>query len=165
MNAKGYFRFLRMLFYAMLSGQLIFAIVSLILIYSGSWQATIQSSTLFYAIILIAYLIAYYAFGFISKKLLSDIKSSSSISKKLNKYTSFVIIRYGLLEGVSFMASVFFLLTADLVFLAFALLVIFVFSRLYPDKNRVINESSLSLTEQKQLDNPDFMIDNFMMSK
>lgn len=162
MNVKSYFKVLNLLFYALLAGQLFFALIAFVLSYSGALRSAIASENMYYFIILIFVAGAYYGGNYLYKGLLKKIKTEDRLINKFDQMRSAFIIKFALLEAGSFISLVFYLLTMDYMFLIVALMVIFLFFISKMNKEKIVEDMGLSIEEKKILDNPDAIISSKM---
>ncbi len=162
MNVKSYFKVLDLLFYALLAGQLIFAFITLGLTYTNSWHAIIDTESMYYFMVLIVVAGAYYGGNYIYKSMMEKIKAMKNLLKKFDQMRTAFIIKFALLEAGSFISLVFYLLTADYMFLIIALSIIFLFFISKMNKEKIINDMNLSNQEKQVLNNPDAIISSKM---
>ena len=76
----------------------------------------------------------------------------------MTNYRGVIIVRYAFLEGPAFFAFVSALLTGNLIFLAFAGLVIIFMIYWRPTKSSVISDLELNQQEISIIENPDSII-------
>ena len=162
MNVKSYFKVLDLLFYALLAGQLLFAFITLGLTYTASWQATVDSQSMYYFMVLIVVAGAYYGGNYIYKGMMDKIKAMKNLLKKFDQMRRAFIIKFALLEAGSFISLVFYILTTDYMFLIIAFIIIFLFFISKMNKEKIINDMNLSSEEKQVLNNPDAIISSKM---
>lgn len=154
-NTVGeYFRQLQILFFAMLVGQILFALISYFVLKPELTADQDMAN-------LMLYLVPAMAIGaIIGSRLLFNqqiaaISSSTSLGEKLSQYRAASILRYALLEGAGLFALVSYLITGNIIFIGIALGVILFFLQFTPSINRVINELSLAGADQSAIQNSD----------
>ncbi len=162
MNVKSYFKILDLLFYALLAGQLLFAFITFGLTYTASWQAPVDSQSMYYFMVLIVVAGAYYGGNYIYKGMMDKIKAMESLIKKFDQMRIAFIIKFALLEAGSFISLVFYLLTADYMFIIIALMVIFLFFTSKLNKEKIMADMDLSNDEKQILLNTDAIISSKM---
>jgi hypothetical protein len=89
--------------------------------------------------------------GMLFKQLLGKIKNDASFEKKLEAYRSAMIIRYALLEGPSIFSTVAYLLSGNIIFLAFSGVMILAFLMNMPSRNKAAQDLNLSSIEADKL--------------
>jgi hypothetical protein len=162
-TVKSYFLAIKIIYYALIAGQLVFAFLTFYLIRSGLFDG--EQTEL---INIFIYIVPIFVIGglFIShllfKSFLNTARGKKNLYEKLAFYRSALIIRYALLEGPSFFAIVVYLLTGDYLFLGMSGLVILVFFTLKPTVERAINDLELHSEESYAINNPNTMINEIM---
>ena len=91
---------------------------------------------------------------FVFKQRLNTIQSTLSLSEKLMKYQTAVLIRSGCFEMPGLFGSVATLITGDLSFLLFTAIVIVLFLLLRPTVYTITTDLNLSQKERAILENP-----------
>ncbi|MEZ4902681.1 MAG: hypothetical protein R2822_13490 [Spirosomataceae bacterium] len=157
LSSRQYFKFLSLLYGLMLITQVGISTVMFFL-------RTTQSSALQNENLLdefFQYLVPSVAFimptlgWFFYKKSLQNIGKSESLSEKLSKYQSSLLLKYAFFEGPSIFASVAYFLTGNILLLGVCVLLILLFLTQNPTKNKLFNEIALSPLEESQLNNPE----------
>jgi len=92
---------------------------------------------------------------FISKKSLKSIKEHDSLSDKLSKYQSGLLLKYAFYEGPTIFAAVAYFLTGNFLFLGISLGLIAVFLLHIPTRSRLFMDVPLSLVEESKLNDPE----------
>ncbi|MBW6492446.1 MAG: hypothetical protein K0B15_14780 [Lentimicrobium sp.] len=137
---KSFQKSLSVIFFALLSGQVLFALVSLALRSSGFDLVHPEIRTWGFIIIPILVFSGFIASRFLSARLLEKARISEDMEEKYDHYKTALIIRLGLLETPSFFAIVAFLLTGERLFLGFVGMILFYFITLFPSDTRIISE-------------------------
>ena len=143
---------IRILYLALLAGQVIFALIVTLLVETGLLSGGNSSLTqkMQIAIIVIA-AGAIPASIFLFRKQLSDINSEEDLGKKLDKYRAVLIIRMALCEMPTLFAIIAYFLTHNRSFLWMIILLIFNFIFIYPSRQKIINQLQLNSSEQSSL--------------
>jgi hypothetical protein len=160
-TSKEYFKGLNIVYLALLVGQVFFILIALFLFYYARFNVGAAELSEFLIYIVPLFTIAgILASNFLYRKRISMIKLKQELPVKLDNFRSLVVVRLALLEAPSFFAIVAYLLTAQLIYLGFSALIIFVFLTVRPTRMRVISDLELNREEQKQINNPEAAIAN-----
>lgn len=159
-TSKQYFQSLLIIYFALLAGQLMFAVIAYFISSSngglGETDADfVQIGQIMVAVLAVTNLIISTQ---ISKALVSKAKDKNTLKEKLAGYRSALIVKYALLEGASMFASVFLLLTGEIFFFIVAVLIIGVFLLYRPSKEKTIAELQLHYTEVEKLEDENAMV-------
>lgn len=160
-SAKEYFRTLKILHFALAMGQLLFAGVTLLLVFgkNSSYQQNAIQELMVFAYLVPAFALAGLAASIlVFKNRLSKFKTFNSLDQKTAYYQTTQIIRWASIEGPSVLALVVFLLTGNLlIFGVFALLVLYIVS-LYPSRDKAIADMELNYNETQQINDDNTLI-------
>tara|TARA_B100000508_G_C11465884_1_gene282551 strand:- start:35104 stop:35592 length:489 start_codon:yes stop_codon:yes gene_type:complete len=153
-TSKQYLTSLRVIHFALLLGQIIFAAITLLL---GGDETNSQSgldSNLIIAPVLIVsgILIGY----FIEQNKLKNLDHRAPLKAKLDKYRTILITKYSLVEGAVLFSIVNYLLTSNFVFLIYALFGIAYMVFIGPSKRKLFVELKLSSDEQEKLNDSSY---------
>lgn len=141
----NYLRALSILYTGMLSGQIIFAALALVLVYTGSFSSMMPEAENIFFILAPALIISARLGGTaIYKKRIKEALNAGTVTEKLTIYRSAFITRCALLEGSVLFAIITYLLTNKIALLGFASGGLLLFYLLKPTKEKVINELQLS---------------------
>ena len=133
---------LRILFLALLLGQVLFLAITFLIRYiHGILLEAADLTQIFLIISLIGCTISHILSYQISKSKL----------QKMEQYRSILIIKLALLEGASFFTIICFQLTGDFIFSGIAALMIILFAAKMPTKDKIIFELELSTEEQRSI--------------
>jgi len=143
-------------YYALIAGQVFFALVSFYLQKTGMMDAGIKELRDIFLIIIPLFVVG----GFLGSRVmfktrLNAIKSQDNLISKMTAYRGALIIKYALLEGPSFFAIVVFLLTGDYLFLGLSGLIIVYFFLIRPTSEAAVNDLELSIMEVQFINDPD----------
>lgn len=158
-TSKEYLKTLQIIYYALISGQVIFGLVALFLRKMIGLDTGLQDLTDIFL-----YLVPVFIFGgYLLSRILfkSNLKTAinkSSLIEKMSDYRAALVIRYALLEGPSFFAIVVYLLTGSLIFLGMAGLIIVLFFTMKPTKERSVTDLQLNPAEEQSILDPDRII-------
>ena len=158
-TSREYFRFLQIIFYALLSGQLLLGIVFVINQYRNIIEPVnnMTDDIFIYAVPILAVACLTAAFFFFSLRI-NAIKKEPNLIKKMTDYRSLQIIRYSLLEAPSLFSIVVFYITANRLYLGLAGLIIIIFFYFKPSRDRAITELELNASETYKINDPNAVI-------
>jgi hypothetical protein len=143
---------IRILYFAMLAGQLLFAITIIALVETGF--VTGNNNSLLpigqVAVIVIA-IVSIPASFFLFRKRLSEIDPEEDLEKKLEKYRAALIIRLALCQMPTMFAVIVYFITNDHSFLWMIIILISNFLFIYPSNNKIISSLQLNSSEQSSL--------------
>jgi len=150
-NNPGYVRSLQILFFALLTGQiLVFTILWFVV--KPSTEPDIYQNPLDFAFIGI-WLVKQTTAFFVARKLTETARAERNFGEKLNTYRRAQIFRFALMEGAVLIALFgFFFVTANYVLLALAATGIAIFLLFVPTRSKIVGELELDLKEETMLD-------------
>ncbi|HRI20729.1 MAG TPA: hypothetical protein PLA68_07235 [Panacibacter sp.] len=147
-NTTNFAKALSILFTALLAGQIIFAVLAFVLIYSGSIQTSAPELENIFFILVPALIIAGRLAGTtLYKKKVQEALNTSTIQEKLNQYKAAFITRCALLEGPVLFAIIAYFITSKIELLAFAAGGILLFVMMKPVKEKIANELNIGVDE------------------
>lgn len=146
---NSFLKTMRIIFFALLAGQLIFIAIAFFIVTNNPPQS--QADDMFNIIVPILVGSGLFISNFMFRQLLGKIKYDSSFEIKLEAYRSALIIRYALLEGPSIFSTVAFLLSGNIIFLAFSGVMILAFMMNMPNRNKATQDLNLSSIETDKL--------------
>ena len=160
MTAREYFQSLTILHAALLSGQVIMAVIFYFFFNANQPPVTGREATGQMEVYLIGGLmiVGVLASSQLFNTRLQKVKNEESLSAKLAGYRSASILRYALLEAPSIAAIVMYMLTNNLLLLIFAGMIVILFLIYRPTKERVVTDLELSPSEQAKLDDPNAIV-------
>ena len=161
-TSEAYFKSLSLIFYALIAMQLITAAVLLVLKKTQEFPSRFEEKGdlmiyLLIAVVMVGF-VAAYLFYTSRCRALSELKDLKS---KMTGYRVTLIIRLAILEALSLMALVLFIITGDLVHIAVAGFVIIYSLKLRPVKSTIARDLNLSSTEQAKLEDPNEIVAEF----
>ncbi len=137
------------IFFALLAGQIIFIAVAFFTISNSTPQS--QPDDMLNIIVPVVVGSGLFISSLIFKQLLGKIKKDDSFEKKLETYRSALIVRYALLEVPSLFSTVAYLLSGNIIFLAFSGVLILAFMLNMPTRNKAAQDLNLSTNEADKL--------------
>jgi hypothetical protein len=152
-----YFKTINILFFALVTGQVVFALVLFFLNQTQEKVVFITPEihrTLTW--IAPALAVAGIAIGWlVFNSKLKSLQNMNSLAEKLKGYQSAMIIRFAFMEGPSLVALVFFYITGDYIFLGVSAFVILAFLFNRPSKSLIIRHLQLHDDERLLLEDPE----------
>jgi len=143
---------IRILYLALLIGQLVFAVIVTVLIESGILSIRNDSLVIPLQVIVLLFAVGGIAASiFLFRKKLSEINPEDELAKKLEKYRAALILRFALCEMPTLFAIIAYFITHNHSFLWITILLIANFISLYPSGSKIAGQLQLSSTEQSAL--------------
>lgn len=136
----NFFKKLQIIFYAILTGPSIFLTIVFFLNLQETEVKVFEQENLF---LIISGIIAFsnlFLANLVPKMLINKIQANESLDSKLQKYQSASIIKYALLEAPAIIATVGYLLTANVIFVGIALAMLLVLFLQQPNKTSIEQE-------------------------
>jgi hypothetical protein len=165
-TSREYFRALQIIFYALIAGQVSFALVSVFLNQMSDFSSGTEDLRKIFLIIVPVFVIGgYLGSRFLFKNNLKTARSRESLTEKMNDYRAACVVRYALLEGPSFLAIITFLLTGDYVFLGITGFIIAIFLTIIPSQDKAVFELELNPYEEQKIRDPDAVISELKLNK
>lgn len=156
---RQYFKALTVLHFALVTGIVLFTIISFVLQNTGSFAGGDPALAR-----LFLYIVPVLAVGCVIagnnqyKKQVNEIKDLQGLADKLNAYRAAFIKRDALMEGPALFAIIAYLLTGQMLLLAIAALLIAAFLYFRPTKDTLIKDLELSTDETIIIQNDDAII-------
>lgn len=157
-TVKDYFRANTIVHFSLIVGLVFFMLVSFFLNLSGEIQIP-EVHEIFKIVAPSVVLLAFIVSKMIYRQKIASLQEIPSITDKLNKFRSLMIIRNAILEGAGFLSIIGYMLTGNLLYAGLGLLVIFYMLILFPSKQRVITDLQLNTKEEDFINNPDSVLD------
>ena len=143
---------IRILYLALLAGQVIFALIVTVLVETGTLAG---GNNLLTTILQVALIVmaagAIPASFFLFRKRLSDINPEEELGKKLEEFRAALILRMALCEFPAMFAIIAYFITHDRSFLWMVIILIGHFLFIYPSNNKIIGSLQLNSSEQSSL--------------
>jgi anaerobic C4-dicarboxylate transporter len=146
---NSFLKTMRIIFFALLAGQIIFMAVAFFTVNNNPPQS--QSDDLFNIIVPVAIGLGLFMSSLLFKQMLAKIKKDDSFEQKLEAYRSALIIRYALLEVPSIFSTVVYLFSGNIIFLAFSGVMILAFLINMPSRDKATQDLNLSSIEADKL--------------
>ena len=146
---NSFLKTMRIIFFALLAGQIIFMAVAFFTVNNNPPQS--QSDDLFNLIVPVAIGLGLFMSSLLFKQMLAKIKKDDSFEQKLEAYRSALIIRYALLEVPSIFSTVVYLFSGNIIFLAFSGVMILAFLINMPSRDKATQDLNLSSIEADKL--------------
>lgn len=162
-TSQEYFKSIKIIYFALLAGQLIFLFITLYLNLELSFSQE-SSDILWDIFLIIALTLALNGFvtgQLIYKNRLKKIKKYTELKTKMGEYKGAFLIRLAMLEGATLFSIVIYLITANLMFIGIAGIVIIYFVYLNPTRDKISFDLELNSTEKLLIENPNEIISEF----
>ena len=158
MTSVRYLATLRILFYALLAGQLIFLVITFVLRSTGSFGAMPELEKIFVYIAAVLVAGGVIAGRKIYTTRIQALKAMPKLADQLNGYRAAMIIRCALLEGPVLFTIICYLLTGNQLLPGLAAITIAIFVTLRPGKEKLVRELELSSGAIAIVNNPDAVV-------
>jgi hypothetical protein len=135
-DSKNYLRANSILHFALLMGQIILAIVFIVI--TGKTEIILNpEGDLFFVLVPAFALAALFISGFMFKKLLVQANSKTTLAEKLSLYRPALLVRYAILEGASLFGLVAYFINANLFYVFVSAFVMGVFFYASSNKRKI----------------------------
>jgi len=140
---------IRILYLAMLAGQVVFAAIVTTLVETGILSRGLDSVTLVMQIAIFVFAAISIPASFILfRKRMADIGPEEDLGKKIEKYRAALILRMALCEFPTLFAIIAYFVTTNRSFLWMILLLIGNFVLIYPTRDKIIEQLQLNSSER-----------------
>jgi len=170
LTSKEYFKGINLIYYALISGVLIFFLITLFLNFTGNIPISdIDEDVLLINVLIITGLVFLAAgiFGgqiFFNNKLKKINEQKEDLLIKTAEYRSSLIIRYALIEGPAFFSIIGYFLTASYIFIVFVGIAIAIYIIvLKPTRERLIIDLQLDNIEKEKIYDPNAIISEIVL--
>jgi len=144
---------LQILYFALLTGQVLLGLVACFLVSRGFLNASLRSITYILLIITAFLSIGALAAGHVLfHKRLVRLRGQTDLAMKIQDYRAACILKWALFEFPCLLAIVFYLNTNQQAFLGLAGLLLLNFGSNYPSRNKVVGDLDLSSQEAELFD-------------
>jgi hypothetical protein len=148
MQSISFFTKLRILFFALLFGQTLFASIAYFIF--GMEEVPIGASTDTLVYVAVFASISAIGLGYTLKpKLIKTAASKTKLENKLAAYTSACTVQWAVLEGANLLNIVIFIVTSNRISLVFFLAILLVYIPTRPDLKKIAEELNLNREEEK----------------
>ena len=154
--SKTFFNHLRMIYLAILSSQLLFGLLLILL--HEKMKKDITDDTLeglLQYLVPAMIFIAYIAGQTVFRHKLGNAKMARDLAIKMNSYRTGLVVRFILLEGASLFSLVAYMLTGNIYYIGFSGLVLLYFLLLWPTRKKATEDMGLKRTEERKINDPD----------
>lgn len=159
LTSKSYFTSLKIIHFALTAGIAFFMLIAIVLQFTGFEPELKEMEMILLGITVFAAISGVFTGNLLFRKRLEQLVELKSLKEKLTGYQSALILKLALVEGPAFFSLVAYLLTANLLFPAITLVLIFVFILYAPGKDKLISDLDLSRKESEIFNNPDAAIE------
>jgi hypothetical protein len=143
-NTNKIFRNLNIIFLALISGQLIYFVIGIVLIQSVDIQYSGDLTTLFMYLIPLVNMLIILTIKFIYSRILSKINTDMSVEKKSQYYLNNNIFKLALLESANLINVSAMIFTGNYFFAGFFVIITALYFLNRPTKEKFITECNLS---------------------
>lgn len=158
-TSREYFKSLKIIYYALIAGQLFFASTSLYLQLSGNFDTEVKDIRDVFLYVVPLFVIAgIFGSNYIFKIKIKAAKNKPNLMEKMFDYRGALIVRYALLEGPSFFCIVVYLMTGDIVFMGMFVLIIIIFLTINPSRHKAAKNLELNINDEQLINEPDEVI-------
>lgn len=147
MKASEQIKPVKIIFFALLSGQIIFLFIALFLVQSGNVVPNENLFLIFFVVDLMIIVPGIVVGPMLYRSFISRVKSGMSLSEKFNLYKQGTIIKLALVEAPTIFSIVAYMLTGSLVFLIIAIGVLVLFFMHKPTIEKFAEDFNISLSE------------------
>jgi|GEM_PF-1873889 len=150
MKPSSFFTRLRILFFALLFGQTIFAAIAYFIFGMEELPEEASTDTLVYLAVFAS--VSAMGIGYtIKPRLIKTAASKPTLNEKLTAYTSACIVQWAVLEGANLLNIVVFIVTNNRIPLIFFLAILLVYIPTRPELKKVAEELSLNREDEKAI--------------
>lgn len=145
------FRQLKIIFFALAAGQVIYFLITLVLIQEEIVVINKDFSTIWGFLIPVLVVILVGASRLLYNRLINSNIKLSSESEKLKVYQTGNILKFALLEGANLISITFYMLTGDFLYAGMFIIVLGIFFVNFPGKEKFLMEFESSFPENKRI--------------
>ena len=158
-TSQQYFNTHKIIFYAFLLGQILFAL-AVFAVHNSNETAVVdqEASDVFIYVVPIIIIVDFVAGNFIQNLLLKSAKAKESLKDKMTAYTTITLVRLAFAEGASLFTIVVYLITANVIFAGCAVILILLFFTFKPSKEKAILELELDHADMLAVNDPNAVI-------
>lgn len=161
-TSSEYFRALKIVHFALTMGQVLFGIISFVVVTKNG--ATIADEFLnqgLFIVVPIFIIGAFIASIALFKKRIETVKTRNNLVEKMAEYRGAIILKLAPLEGGSFLSIIAYFITGNIIFLSLSALIILMFLLNQPTKEKAIADLELNFDEEKELNNPESIVSEY----
>lgn len=149
-DARSAYMALKLIYFALISGVLVFMAVSVVISRQGTVAATDIKDVLLIPVLIITFTTIPVGY-LISSRILAKIPADIELKERITKYHQVLLPRIATCEGSALLSLVSFLVTTNYLFLALAAISFMIMLLLYPSVPRLQADLNLSESEADQL--------------
>ena len=164
-SSKQYFSKLSIVHIALISGQIIFAVVAYFLVSSGAMQTDPSLVKTFNIVVPVMIGASVLASIVLFKTLVEQAKTQADIKNKMKAYRSALILRFALLEAPAIVALVGYVLTGQILYLGAAAIMIAISLVQRPSAATAIKDLGLDYSEAQLVEDPEAIIGEYTLSR
>ena len=158
-TTAAYFKAFNILFIALMTGQILFAIIIFILTAFTNGKIILQQEAQLFTYIVAALMFICIAINWsLFKKRIELIREEPELSKQLNDYRALYIMRFALAEVPTLFSIIIVFITGNQLIWLFVVIGILSGILLRPSKERLIKELQLGSDDTDKLNDPDAVI-------
>lgn len=159
LTSKQYFSALQLIHMALIAGQILFAAVIVFILNGEGFMAADKGLHTILKFAAVAFMfIGLMGGSFFFKLKLNYCRIRETLSEKMADYRSALIIRFALLEAPSFLSLIGYMLTADILFLGIAGIMIVAFMVHRPTPAKAVIDLDLIDDDEKAVMDPDAIV-------
>ena len=152
-NISEQFRVTGIIYGALIFGLIIFFAIALFIVENKKFEPVQSIDEIFKFLIPIAGIVVMFLARSIYNKNISSINYNDDLLSKINKYRTFKIIQWALVESVAFLSNVGFILTGNYLYAIVFLFMLGYFILIKPSKEQFINDLKISGEQDKIFSN------------
>ena len=141
------FKQLKIIFFVLATGQIIYFLISLVLIQQEIVVLNKDFSTIWGFIVPVTVVVMVVASKLLYNRSINSSDRKASKKQKLNLYRTTNIIKFTLLEGANLLSVTFYLITGDFLYAGMFIIVMGIFFVNFPGKEKFLAEFGLSSFE------------------
>ncbi len=153
-----YLKALKVIHIGLTAGVVLFLIIAVVLQFTVFEPELKELEMILLGVTAVAAISGIFAGSIIFRKRLEQLIELKNLDEKLTGYQSALIVKLALIEGPAFFTVVAYLLTANILFPAIAVLLVFVMVLSAPRKDKLITDLNFSTKETSVFENPDSVI-------
>ncbi len=141
---------LKIIHLGLLTGLVVFFCVVSFVVYNNKVNDP-QSAEIFEMVVPLLALMALMASRFIPKTVLNKIDPGTSLSDKLQRYNTAMIMRCAFIEGAALFSIVTYMITGDVLLQVLAAILIITLGIQHPTKSKIISDLKLDADQRQEL--------------
>jgi len=156
LTSREYFKALKIVHIALMSGIFFFVVIANVLIQMGFDDvATDQILNVFIYLVPASILVGVLGSNTVFKARLQKCIEEPGLKKKMDMYRSSLVLKFAFIEGPAFLTVIAFLMTGNYLYMLAIALLLFIFWTFRPTKEKAIMELELDHDQRRIVENPD----------